>query len=157
MLFDPNQWQKLDANKPVNPGPDVHVKLEKPGSLFAVVGKNKVLVGHGHDFKFKTTSETAFVADTPGVFFQRSGASVSNTGPILTNMEKIPQPSALEMVVNREMRKVRQERRKLLAEIAAKNRVAEAEARPRVPPPPEETEAAPQDAEPVPPQETPAE
>jgi hypothetical protein len=137
MLFDPQQWQKFDANQKISPGPDVSVKLSKPGALFVHVGKNKQLVGYGTEFKFKTKDGLEFSADVAGVVYQRNGASVPRTGPILTNMEKLPEPSALERAVNREMRLIRAERNKLRREALEARKNAERKARAEANPPPE--------------------
>jgi hypothetical protein len=129
--IDPKGFRALQAGQPQPMSRDIHVFLEKPGTLWAVWDGGETCLGYGSEFRREFTQALYIKADQDGSFYTAPGAQVAprEEAPF-TNADKRPNQSAAMDYVIREVRKMRaenkalrqmQERAKTLTPVATGN------------------------------------
>lgn len=122
MHFDPNDWQKLPANKPLPVGRKVEVRLKAPGELYvkAPDADEFVLYGYGSEFKFSVIYDGCWIKSTVAGVLKIGQVSSVERGdkPALTNEDKKPNYSAAEILVKQALRRMQLKEKALAAKLA---------------------------------------
>jgi len=128
-------WIAMKANEQIQSYGTEHIKLEKPGALFAHSGEIKTLIGYGTEFKV-TSDADAYSANVAYWYYDRPNPSVSPAGDIFTDESNRRSISGAEAAVTLALRRLLKKEREMDA-LAASQTAQLKQERGQLPPDPE--------------------